>query len=131
MKYSQGFMALTSVLALSAVFLALSINMASQAVSGSKANSASYASDKAQILAESCVEYALTELQRSVSYSGSESIQIGDDSCDILSVGGTGNSDRLIQTQSTVLGYTYRLEVLVALIDPAVVITSFEPVINF
>ena len=131
MKYQQGFIALTSVLILSAIFLSLSIVIATHAISGSRVNISQYASNKAQILAESCVEYALSELQRSETYSGNEAVQIGDESCDILPIGGSGNSNRTIQTESTVLDHTYRLEVVVAEIDPDVQITSWEPVINF
>ena len=131
MKNNQGFIALTSVLVLSAIFLSLSISVASHAISGSKMNSSVYASNKAKILAESCVEYALSELQRSTSYVGGEQIVIGDESCDILTVEGTGNAQRTIQTESTVLEHTYRLEVVVSEVDPSIQISSWEPVINF
>ena len=131
MKYNKGFIALAAVLVLSAVFLALSIGMATQAIYGAKADMSLYASNKARILAESCVEQALAQLQRSVSYVGEERISIDEDTCDILTVGGVGNTDRTIQAQSTVSDHTYRLEVVVAEIDPTVKIASFESVINF
>lgn len=131
MKTNQGFMALTSVLVLSAIFLSLSISIATHAISGSKTNTSVHASNKAKFLAESCVEYALAELQRSALYDGDEQVQIGEESCDILTVQGTGNTDRIIQTESTVSGHVYRWEVVVSEIDPSIQITSWEPVTNF
>lgn len=131
MKHNQGFIALTSVLILSAIFLSLSISVASRAISGSKIDTSVYVSSKAQILAESCIEYALTELQRSTNYVGGDNITIGDESCDILTVEGAGNRNRTIKAESTVSGHVYRLKVVVSEVDPRIQIASFEPVINF
>lgn len=130
-NYTQGFIALTTALVLSAVFLSVGISAARLAVSGGQETTSAYSSDKAQIMAESCAEYALFQLQESVDYLGGETIQIGNETCDILLVGGSGNTDRVIQVESTVSEFTRHVEVVVAVVFPEIKISSFMTVVDF
>lgn len=131
MKNKKGFIALTTVLVLSAVFLSISIGVASRAISGATMSSSLYASNKAEILADGCAEYALLKLRRSLEYAGNESIEIDGTQCEILDIGGTGNTNRSIDVQSTVQGHVHRIRVLVEEISPTMKIASYEFVTSF
>jgi len=128
---NRGFIALTAVLVLSAIFLSFSITVITHALTGSDQALSVLARDKAQFVTESCLEYALLKLPQSLNYAGNESILVGDETCEILRMIETGNSTRIIQAQSTVSGYTYRAEVVIQTISPEIVISSWEAVQNF
>lgn len=131
MKYQRGFIALTTVLVLSAIFLSLCISMASRAIGGADIGVLAYEADRTQDLAEGCVEYALLELHRSLNYAGDESILIDGAPCLILPILGTGNTNRVIQAQSSVSNHMYRVEVELSTVNPQIEIASWKPVTNF
>jgi len=131
MKYTQGFIALTSVLILSAIFLSISISIASRAVSGTDASIALYERDKAKFLTEACIEYALMELQRTLNYEGDEGILVGDGSCTVRPVTGMGNENRSVEVESTVGAHTYRMVVDVDEISPLMNVGSHARVESF
>jgi hypothetical protein len=131
MKNTQGFIALTSVLILSAIFLSISISIASRAVSGTDASIALYERDAAKFLSEGCAEYALMELQRTLNYEGDEGILVGDGTCTIRPVLGSGNENRTVEVESTVGSHTYRTVVAVDEISPVMSIGLQERVESF
>lgn len=131
MKYTQGFIALSSVLILSAIFLSISISIASRAISGSDTSIALHEKEHARFQAESCIGYALLELQRTLNYQGDEGILIHGGSCTIHAIGGDGNENRTVQAESTVGSHTYRIEAVVGEISPELTIASWERVESF
>jgi hypothetical protein len=131
MKHTQGFIALTSVLILSAIFLSISISIASRAISGGDASIALYERDKAKFFAEACAEYALMELQRTLNYDGDEGILVGDGSCTVRTVVGTENENRSVEVESTVGAHTYRIRVGVDEISPVMEVGKQERVESF
>lgn len=126
----KGFIALSSVLIMSAIFLSISISMASFAISRSDTGVALYEKDKAHMLAQGCLEYALLELERTLDYEGNEGILIGDSSCEIAVIQGSGNQDRTIQVEGTFGAHTYRIEVVVGEVSPEVLLASYERIIE-
>lgn len=128
---TQGYIALTTALILSVVFLSVGIGVSMLAVSGGQNSLSMYSAKKAEIIAESCVEYALFQLQQSLEYVGNETVNIGGETCDILTIGGIGNNNRVIKTESTVSDYVRHIEVEVAEIFPEIEISSFKTVVNF
>ena len=130
-KYTQGFIALTSVLILSAIFLSMSISVASRAISESDTAIAFRERDAAQYLARACLEYARMELERTLDYQGNEGILIQGQACQILNIEGIGTTNRTVRVQSTVGSHTYRIEDVIETVSPNMVITSSERVIQF
>ena len=129
--HNQGFIALSTVLVLSAIFLSIGIGMTTIASFNAQNNLSVYFGNKAHILAEACTEYALYNLRESSDYQGNENLQIDGETCEILVIGGSGNTDRTIQVQSTVSDFTKRIEVVVEAVLPETKITSFKSVVNF
>jgi len=127
----KGFIALTSVLVLGAILLSITISTASRSISATSGGVSLHSKNRAEALSDACVEYALIELQRTLGYVGDESIAIGDESCDILTITGTGNTDRTIEAMSTVNGHTHRVQAVVSVVSPEVTITSWREVASF
>jgi len=111
MQTHKGFIALTSVLVLSAIFLSVSISIASRAISVLSSEVAYMERDASLYSAEACAEHALMEVQRTLNYAGDESILIGDGSCEVLSVEDT-DEGTVIRTESTVGEHTYELQLI-------------------
>lgn len=130
-KNTQGFIALSSVLILSAIFLSITISIASRSITVSGTSLAFSERDVVRYAAHACLEYARMELQRTLDYGGDEVILVGDASCDILEINGTGNTDRVIKVQSSVGSHSYFIEDVVDQVSPQMVITSSERVSQF
>ena len=130
-KHTKGFIALASVLILSAIFLSMSIGIASRAISEATTGIAFREQDTAHYTAKVCAEYARMELERTLDYGGNEGILIGNESCDILPIEGTGNSNRILRVESQVGSHVYRIKDVISIVSPHMVITSSERVISF
>lgn len=64
----------------------------------------------ARLLAEGCADTALAELQRDEGYGGNETVTIGSGTCTIRPVLTSGGVTT-IQTEATVDGHPYRIEI--------------------
>lgn len=127
-KMQQGYVALITILLVSAVALVLVVDTTLFGVSETKTSLLQEQSTQAYYLAESCAEYALLNLQNDLEYSGEETLNIGDYSCEILAVEGQGNQDRVIKTQGLVNNQTRKLRIDIESIAPGMEITSWEEV---
>jgi len=130
-KNQNGFIALISVLIVGAVVLVVSIGISLRSVDESNMSLDEQESHRALALANLCAEQALMKLESSLNYNGNESIIVGDESCDILTIGGAGNLTRTVKTSSVVSGYTRRIKVEVSRISPIMQISSWESVGSF
>lgn len=130
-RHNRGFVALTSVLVLSAILFSISVTVTSRAISKVQVELSAYSEMQAKLLAHSCAEYALLELQRTLDYAGDETLTINDQTCDIVTVSGSGNADRGVQTKATVNEHVYRMEVAISEVSPVVRITSWRSVSQF
>jgi hypothetical protein len=81
--------------------------------------------------AQACAEYGLMKLRASPSYAGNEFIAVGTDQCEILSVGGIGNNNRVLCTEGKIGDSVRRLEVVVNQILPQTKIYSWQEVSVF
>lgn len=128
----NGFIALTSIVILGAVILLVSIGLVLRAIDDAHMTLDEDLSNRARMLVDACAEYALLQLKRNVSYAGNETIVLGgSDSCAIFPIGGSGNEQRTIQTESVVSGYVRRVKIEVARLRPVVQINAWEDVADF
>jgi len=131
MKKPKGFIALTSVIIIGAVALAVGIGVSLRSIDEANMSLAEEMSFRSQVAAEGCGEYALQKLKDSLNYSGNEIIIIGDQECEILEVEGNGNSDRIVKVESTISGYTKKIKIEIGKINPSIEIISWENVADF
>lgn len=129
--HPQGFIALSAVLILSAIFLSISLSMALRAISGAGTGIAFHEREKSRYLAHACVDYARMELQRTLDYQGNESILIGEAACEIFDIEGVGNNDRILTVESVVGEHTFRIRDVIEEISPKMIILSSERVVSF
>lgn len=131
MKKTRGYIALTSVLILSAVFLAIGIGLLSRSITSSQVSISFLAHSRAKVLAESCAEYALIELLRTLNYEGDASILVDDRSCTILPIVREGENGRHIMVEADVDGYMYRQNIYATVGPSKITVVSRENVTQF
>jgi hypothetical protein len=130
-KSRDGYVALTTILIVASVTLIIAVGLSLRSIGESQMSFAEESSHRALALANLCAEKALMKLEDTFNYSGSESINIGENSCDILSIEGSGNTNRIVKTQSTVSNHTRKVKLEVAVVSPIMEITSWREVADF
>lgn len=130
-KNSGGFIALISILIIGSIVLVISIGLSLRSVSETNMSLSQQQSNIALSLANLCAEQALMKLESVLNYSGSETLNIDGNSCSILAITGSGNTNRTVTTQSAVAGYTRKVKAVVSQISPIMQITSWEEVADF
>jgi hypothetical protein len=128
---SSGYVALMSVLIISAVTLLITLGAASRSLDETQSVILQDASTRAFIMADYCAEYALMRLLDTFRYAGGETLANGDYTCDILIVEGTGNLDRVIKAQSAVGNAIRKVRVEISRISPIISIEKWHNVADF
>lgn len=131
MKHKNGYILLSSVLVLSAVFMLLALGVSRGSLYTSEGVLLIRYGAAAQHAAKACAEYALMELTRDLAYSGNETRMVGESDCEILPVSIDEDGSTTLRTQSTVSGHTQRVIVEVSAVVPDVTITSYRAVDDF
>ncbi len=127
----KGYVALVSVLIVSALSLAVSIGVSMRSISGAHMGLSYKRSHQAHILATSCVYEALTALERDLEYAGNEDIIIEDKTCHVYTIEGEGNEDRVVKIEASVDGFVKKIRVEVLRISPTMQIASWKHVVDF
>jgi hypothetical protein len=83
---------------------------------------------EAKALAETCAEVALNTLKTNIFYTGNVTLTYSYGTCQILTITGSGNTNRTITTQSTLDGVTKKSQIVVQTINPNTVITSWQEI---
>lgn len=111
-KYSQGFMALTSMLIISAISLAIAISISLLGISEAKSTTSLKYGDEASAIAQSCVEEALLRLKLNINYSGG-SLNVASGTCNISITGPISEKTIDVTAQlSAISTYTKRVQVV-------------------
>ncbi|MBU1349050.1 hypothetical protein KJ781_03205 [Patescibacteria group bacterium] len=132
MTTRPGFIALISVLLLSAVAMLIAGGVLIRAVGGLNMSVTNEEQMDAHLGATQCMEHALMNLRRSSRYLGNETLALqGGHTCHILPVSGTGYYNRTIQATSTVDGATRKISVVVSRLVPVLLVTSWQEVADF
>lgn len=131
MKKNKGFIAITSIIIISAILLSVSIGISYRSMARAQSNFSSSSYHEANYLSERCAEYALLELERTLGYSGEEEISTVEGSCNILEVLGNGNTNRIIMTTGTVLEHMAKTRIVISEIYPIMTISSWDTVADF
>ena len=118
-KSQQGYIALISILIVGALVLAIGVGVSLRSIDETEMSLNEELSNRALALVNACAEYALFQLVNNLSYAGNETLTINDsDSCDILSIEGSGATDRIIKAEALVMGYKKKIKIGIAQIEP-------------
>lgn len=131
MRNQQGYIALITVLIISAISLLIAINANLFGISESDMGFIKNQASESYYLANACAEYALIELKDNQDYSGEETLAIGAGTCSILKIRGQGNRNRIVQVTGSVYNLTRKIEINIAKIDPEMEIQSWKEVSDF
>ena len=130
-KKEKGYIALTSVIIISAIALLLAISASLFGVSETDMAVQQKHSSQAFYLANLCAEHALMELKNELGYFGDETLGFEDGSCTVLPLEGNGNYDRIIKTTSSIYGQTRKIKIEINRVNPEIEISSWQEVVNF
>ena len=103
---TRGFIALVSILIMSAILLLLAIGMSSRSLAASQIGSGRGSSDEAKMLAEHCAEHALFRYNNDRAYAGNETLTMEGEMCTVHVLEDDGGGGKFMKTESTVSGYT-------------------------
>lgn len=125
---SQGFIALISILVISAIGGTIAVGLILLGVNSTRTSLVYTQSAQARALANACAEEALMKLRESIYYSGNETLTLTTGNCQIQAISGSGNTSRTINTSATVSNAIRKVQVVVATINPTISITSWQEV---
>ena len=130
-KDNNGYIALITVLILTAVVLLLALNASFFGMSESEMGLDHQLSTESYWLANACAEEALNRLKDDSDYAGDEDLMINDQQCHIYLVKGTGNNYRTIETAANILDRTKKIKVKISQLNPETIIQSWLEVADF
>jgi len=131
MKYREGYIALLSVLIISAVMVIFLVGGLFRSTGVANMRIKEEAAARAHAAATACAEHALLELLQSTDYQGDEMLSVGEETCQVLFTAGFGNTNRKIFTRSTVLGAVWKIEIHIDTVQPDISIDSWHDVLAF
>jgi len=108
----KGYIALISVLIISAVMLLITIGVSYFGISQSKMTIQKNQTLESYYLAQACAEEASMKLKEDLEYQGNETININGNSCTILPVEGSGNENRVVKTSSNAYNQIRKIQIV-------------------
>lgn len=127
----RGFITLVSAVLVGAISVAIAASLLQLGVQQTRVSLAIQQSTESRALANACTEYALNQLRRSLMYAGAETLTLGNGTCEIETVSGSGNTNRVIQTTAMVGTVVRKIEVNVATVRNIMVISDWQEVANY
>lgn len=123
----KGFIALLSVLILSAVATAIAVSLLFLGTTASQTIRTREASLGARELANACADEALEQIRESTSFTGTNSLTIGGGSCDYTVTAQSGEN-RTITAVGTLNTVVRKISITIDQINPTIRVTQWEEV---
>lgn len=129
---AKGYIAFITVLVISAITVVIATTLLIISTDNATAVAEITNSIQARALADTCVEVAINKLKLNTAYTGNETVTVGTTgSCQILTITGSGNSNRVIQATSTLNNTTRKVVVTLTTVNPTTMISSWQEVADF
>jgi len=122
----RGYVLLITILIIGAIASAILSSLLLLGISSAQISLSVQQSKEALAAAQGCAEYALLQLRTSPTYAGNEFKTLGQNQCEILTIGGIGNNNRTICTEGTAGDAIRRLEIAVSQILPQTRVFSWQ-----
>ena len=130
-EYGQGYIALISVILMSALGLGIMLSVIASGVNASRTDFSLQQSGAARSLASSCAEEALEKILETSTTSSSGNLTIGSGTCSYL-IAATSSGQTIIISSTGVLGtVTSKIKVVLATTTPGITLSSWEEVADF
>ena len=127
----QGYIALISVLIISAVLLLIASSSNLISISESDMSLQENQSWQSFYLATACAEHALMELKDNLKYTGNETLIFDNGTCDILPVEGKGSKNRVIKVLGNAYNQTRKIKIEINKVNPRMEIKSWTNITDF
>ena len=126
-KKQKGFIAITTVIIVSALVLIVGIGISLESIGEMKMGLQKSLSSQSYYLTNLCAEQALMNLEEDSSYLGDEIINISNGSCTILPIEGNWT----IKVSASSSGQIKKMKLVLNQIDPEIIVDSWEEVAEF
>jgi len=127
----KGYIALILILIILGLTLMIAISANLSGISEADMGLQKSQSSESFYLATLCAEDALMKLKRNLGYPGNETLTIGEGNCNILSVEGSGNTNRVVKTAGNIYNQTRRIRIQINVVNPKMKINSWQEVVDF
>lgn len=126
----QGYVIIISVLIVGTVGLVITVVLALLSNDFYRTSFSLEQSNQSKALSNSCVETALQVVRNDNYYFGTDTVSLGQGTCDYLVID-TGGETREIQSTGTVGNIVRKVRVTVSEINPEILINSWQEVADF
>jgi len=126
----KGVLTLMSVLIVGAIGLSVGVSLLLLGLANSQTNLALEQSNQAKVLVDACAEEALQQIRDSETYTGSNSLTLGQGLCS-YTVTDTGGTTRKITASGTVGSVVRKNQITISAISPKILISSWYGVADF
>lgn len=123
---TQGFVALVTVLIISAIALLIGLSISLLSIGEVKMSLQKSQSSQAYYLANLCAEEALMKLKNDIDYSGEVLNDIENGSCIILVEG-----NWIVKVSANFSNQTKKIKIIIGQINPQMIISSWQGVADF
>lgn len=130
-RTSSGYILLLSVLVVGAVGTAIATSILMLSVGNSLNSLADQQSAEALSYANACAEDTLEQLRIDNTYVAGEVLTFDKGTCEVISVQGTGDTNRTVQAEGVVGDIVRKIEIIVDDIGPPTVISRWQDVDQF
>jgi len=127
----RGYIALISVLIISAVLLLIACSSNLISIGESDMSLLENQSWQSFYLAAACAEHALVELKNNLKYTGNETLFFDNGTCDILPVEGKGSKNRVIKVSGTAYNQVRKIKIEINKVNPKMEIKSWTNITDF
>jgi hypothetical protein len=131
LKSESGFILLLSVLILGALGAAVTVSLLQLGLSASRTANTIELSQAARDLANTCAEEAIERLTRDNTYAAGATITLGNGTCTINTISGSGDVNREVQVTGEVQNVDRKVEVYIDNLAAPVTISSWQEVADF
>lgn len=127
----EGYILLISILIIGAICSAIISSLLLLGINSSSVGISISQSGQALNLAQGCADYALLRLRSSLSFEGNEVLTYANGTCEILTIGGIDNTNRILCTEGQAGDSVRRLEIVVSQVLPQTKISSWQETAAF
>jgi len=127
MRKQDGYVLLVSAMIIGLMLIGLAVAATRTLISERASTTVIEREDDARSLAEGCAEHALLKLRNNVNYTGNETVTINGQTCTVKPLLTTPYR---LQTEATVNGQPYRLQVTLSSLSP-LTISAWQRVTAF
>lgn len=131
LRSRRGYILLLSILVIGAIGSVILSSLMLLGINASQVGMSIQQSGQALNYAQGCADYALLQLRNSLNFTGNEMLTYTNGTCEILTVGGVDNGNRILCTEGQAGDSIRRLEIIVSQVLPQTKISSWQETAAF